>query len=175
MADDQTEDEHPRVESGKPLPEFLARRQQPEQAVKHERETPEPLPPALVKHVRPPQTFRANDATEGENAGVESGKPLFPPFVQQARPPEQNTVSRFDQGCMLVIGNGLSTILGGVAGAVVAAQTSRPQGDGIFPPALINGVIGFFVGMVLGPALFSLIWFSAVTNRSEPPDNNRKD
>lgn len=49
MADDQNEDEKPRAESGKPWPEFLARRHQPEQAVKQERETSEPLPPPITK------------------------------------------------------------------------------------------------------------------------------
>ena len=74
-------------------------------------------------------------------------------------------------GCDLIVGKILLSILGGAVGGYIASF--KPHGDDIIPLPL---VVGVFVGILLGAVLFSNIWayatralFKSKTDQSQEP------
>ena len=126
----------------------------------------------------PNDDLKADSAAPADEA-IEKKAPQFPPFVVQAQPPQDQTAQgklslSVGHGCVLVIGNGLASILGGITCVWLETFKPKPKGDFIFPPWIGDIIVAFLVGMVLGPALFSFIWFCVVSGSSAANKNDRK-
>ena len=71
-------------------------------------------------------------------------------------------------GCDLIVGKILLSILGGAVGGYIASF--KPHGDDIIPLPLVVGVL---VGILLGAVIFSNIWAYATRAlfKSQPDDS----
>ena len=87
------------------------------------------------------------------------------------RPQAQKPARPVRNGCDLIVGKILLSILGGAVGGYIASF--QPHGDDIIPLSLVVGVL---VGILFGAVLFSNIWayatralFKSKTDDSQEP------